>query len=336
MMCNKQRGPEFVAAMVFFGLLSYMARGDGSLPSASPQIPTGIEKFTIKTISRENAEVPFYVRVPRDYLANPKKKLYRVLFSCPILNGGGLTTVTQNGALLAAADERGWFVVSATFHTDKAKVRDRKECYYYPETFSGQAVLDALDQIQQKYPIATVGLLLEGLSGGSQFVHRFAIWAPGRVAAIVVNSSSWFDEPKPSSQQIAWMLTVGESDPSYENSLAFVAQLKATGAVPLFRSFIGMMHERHGLAPKLEIEFLKYYDDLTRSSMAARAKLLYPDAKPPLPAAAMPYVGDAQDWTFVKNTPDNVEDIPEDSRVYLPSLPVAQAWGNADEDPSTR
>jgi pimeloyl-ACP methyl ester carboxylesterase len=303
-------------------------------PTAEPELAPNVEKFIVRTRSPENSEIPFYVRIPSGYYAQAQgpNKLHRVLFSCPYFNEDGFKNVTEDGGLLSLADERGWFVISPTFHQGKAEVHDRKRSYYYPEEFSGQAVLDALDQIRQKYPIATVGLLLHGFSGGAEFVHRFAIWAPERVAAVVVNSSSWFDGPTPGCKQVAWLVTIGESDPSYENTLSFVAKLKDAGASPLLRSYIAMTHERGAQVPKLDMEFLKFYDDLTRNKMAAQLPLGAAEPKAPLDQAAMPYVGDAQEWKYYKNTPDNVEDIPDDSRVYLPSAAVAQAWGSADAE----
>ncbi len=325
---------DVIKVAAVFGLgLSWAGIAD-SLPTPTAALPPNVEKFFVKTKSPENSEIPFYVRVPSGYQAQSQepKKLYRVLFSCPYFNGDGIKNVTENGGLLSLADERGWFVIAPTFHQEKSETHDRKHSYYYPEEFSGQAVLDALDQIRQKYPIATVGLLLHGFSGGAEFVHRFAIWAPERVAAVVVNSSSWFDAPTPACKQVAWLVTIGESDPSYEETLSFVAKLKDAGASPLLRSYIAMTHERGAQVPKLDMEFLKFYDDLTRNRMAAQLPMGATEPKPPLGQAAMPYVGDAQEWKYYKNTPDNVEDIPDDSRVYLPSAAVAQAWGSADAE----
>jgi pimeloyl-ACP methyl ester carboxylesterase len=303
-------------------------------PTPAGPLPANIEKFLVRTNSPENAEVPFYVRVPRGYQAGAQggNKLYRVLLAIPYLNEDGLRIVTEDGGLLTAADELGWFVISPTFHQAKTEVHDRRLSYYYPETFSGRAVLAALDQVAKKYPISTTGLLVHGFSGGAEFGHRFALWAPDRVAAVVVNSSSWFDPPTAGCKQIAWLVTIGEADPSFQNTLSFVSGLKEEGASPVLRTYIAMTHERGAQVPKLDIAFLEFYDDLTRDKMGAQPPLLPPPPKPPLEEAAMPYVGDTQDYRYYKNTPENVADIPDDSRVYLPSEAVARAWGAADEE----
>jgi predicted esterase len=241
--------------------------GNAPKPAATPDpLPANIEEVVVKTRSPENSEVPFYLRIPKAYRpqAPGSTKLYRVLFFCPAINFDGLHKMLKDRDFLALADERGWFMLAPTFHQNGPEAHDRKLSYYYPETFSGQAVLDALDHFKEKYPIATYGLLLHGFSGGAQFVHRFAIWAPERVAAVAVHTSSWFDDPTPACSQVAWLVTVGESDPSADNTYDFVAKLRQAGAVPLLRSYIGIGHTRSYRVPKLEYEFLKYYDDLRR------------------------------------------------------------------------
>ena len=79
-----------------------------------------------------------------------------------------------------------------------------------------------METVAKKYPIDPTRIFMQGLSGGAQFVHRFAIWAPERVTAVAINSSSWFDEPNAKCNQVAWLVTIGESDASFTNTLEFV------------------------------------------------------------------------------------------------------------------
>ena len=294
-------------------------------------------KFFVRTSSPENGETPFYVRLPTGYGTNSSRKLYRVLLFIPVVNGVGRLTdrdpvgnITRESGLFPLADQQGWFIVSPAFHQGKNEAHNRALSYYYPETFSGQAILNGLDAVQRKYPVATTGLLIFGDSGGAQLAHRFALWAADRVTAAVVNSSSWLDEPKATSRQVAWLLTVGEEDPAYNNMAAFVAQLREQGALPVFRSFAGVDHTRSRNSTPLELEFLKYYDDVTRPRLTARPMPPAANPFPPVTAAGMPYVGDAQDWNYYPNTPPNAANIPDESKVYngLPTRPVAEAWKN--------
>jgi len=224
--------------------------------------------------------------------------------------------------------------MSATFKTSQDKVRDPKLSYYYPKAYSGKATLEALAQVSKKYPVDVERLLMQGLSGGAQFVHRFAMWAPDRVTAVAVNSSSWFDEPNPLCNRVAWLITIGESDASYNNSLELVERLRDTGAAPLFRSYVGMVHEGSEAVTRLDMEFLKCHDDLTRKDLGKPRSALTPLAERlSMPGEKMPWVGDSQNWKYVANTAEAREETAEDSRIYLPSAEIAKLWGKKEEEP---
>jgi pimeloyl-ACP methyl ester carboxylesterase len=291
-------------------------------------LPERVESFGIKTRSELNKEIPFYLRVPKNY--HPGKP-YRLLFLCPFLNQEGLDKLKDSAAWLALADERDWFVITCTFKQKTADGQDRKLAYYYPKEFSGKAVLEALALVGKKYPVDTERLLMQGLSGGGQFVHRFALWAPDRVTAVAVNSSSWFDEPDAKCNRVAWLITIGDSDPSYNNTLEMVDQLRSAGAFPIFRSYLGMVHEGSKKVDQLDMEFLKYYDDHTRNELgkprSAPSALTSNADWISQAGAKMPFVGDCQDWKFLPNTAESRESIAEDSRIYLPSEEIAKLWG---------
>ena len=193
---------------------------------AAEKLPERVETFTVKTRSDMNKEIPFYLRVPKNYRPG---KVYRLLFLCPHLNQEGLKKLAGSAPWLALADQRDWFVMSCTFKQASKDAQDRKLAYYYPESFSGKATLEALELVSKKYPVDTERLLMQGLSGGAQFVHRFAMWAPDRVTAVAVNSSSWFDTPNARCNEVAWLVTIGESDDSYNASLEVVDRLRNVG-----------------------------------------------------------------------------------------------------------
>jgi pimeloyl-ACP methyl ester carboxylesterase len=296
-------------------------------PPAPWPIPPNVEKFVVKTSSSANPEIPFYVRVPRGYTAGKKSPPHRVLFVCPTYNRDALDLMSHEKPFFDMADEKGWFIVIPTFR-NAGDVRNRDTCYYYPEKFSGKAVCQALELIAKKYRIDCERILMQGYSGGAQFVHRFAIWAPERVVAVAVNSSSWFDQPNEKSRQLAWLITVGDSDPTYERSLEFVNQLRGIGALPILRSYIGAQHNDAGASETQLIgTFLAFYDELTKAKLGAPKPIFASNPAPLIPREAMPYAGDAQDWNFCRHTPETVEDIPEDARIYLPSEEIANTWG---------
>lgn len=316
------------------GLLLLMASVTGVMAEKPVEIaeslPERVEVFTVKTRSDLNKEIPFYLRVPKNYRPG---KSYRLLFLCPHLNEEGLKKLAGSAAWLALADERDWFVMSCTFKQAQDAAQDRKLSYYYPEAFSGKAALEALELVSKKYPVDTQRLLLQGLSGGAQFVHRFAMWVPERVTAVAVNSSSWFEEPNARCNQVAWLVTVGESDPNYNDSLEMVDRLRNVGAAPLFRSYLGMVHEGNpAAAERLNVEFLKFYDDLTKKDLGKPRSALTPAAERlALAGEKMPFVGDSQDWKFSPNTAEAREGMTEDSRIYLPSEGIAKIWEQKEE-----
>ena len=316
-----------------FVLGAFAVLGTGSLPAAEKVVlPENVEIFTVKTRSEENKEVPFYVRRPAGFKPGVKGKFYRILFICPVFNGDGLK-VMQAHSLIPLADEKNWFVVSPTFTQKKNEVHDRKKSYYYPEAFSGKAVLEALELIAKKYPVDTSHLLLQGLSGGAQFVHRFALWAPDRVTAVAINSSSWFDQPNANVPKVAWMVTIGDSDPSFNQSLEFVCKLGDRGASPVFRSYLGMVHEGDSRVSKLNAAFLSFYDAHTANDLG-RVPSLAERNKPKLALAGkdMPFVGDSQDWRIFPNTAENREKIAEDNQIFLPSEDLAKLWGKIEDE----
>lgn len=289
-----------------------------------------LESFTVRTRSEMNREIPFYLRVPKNYRPGGP---HRLLFLCPHLNQDAVSKLMGSAQWLALADERDWFVLSGTFKQNGKDARDRKLAYYYPEGFSGKAMLEALDIVAEKYPVDTERLLMQGLSGGAQFVHRFAIWAPDRVTAVAINSSSWFDPPNGKCNRVAWLVTIGDSDESYDESLQMVDRLREVGAAPLFRSYLGMVHEGSKAVDQLGMEFLKFHDDRTRKDLGKKRSALTPEEERlSMPGPAMPFVGDSQDWKFFPNTEDTREGIAEDSRIYLPSEEIAKLWGKQEEE----
>jgi len=315
----------FTVGLVTVFLLPVQSRAQGGKKDGGPEVlPPGVEKFEVRTYSEMNRIVPFYLRAPRGYQAGQPRRL---LFLCPYLNQKGLDKLKGSQTYLDLADDRGWFIMTCTFRQDKGKGRDRKLSYYYPETFSGKAVVEALEIAARKHPIDTERILMEGLSGGAQFVHRFSMWAPERVDAVVINSSSWFDSPGKECNRTAWMIIIGESDPAYDASVKVTQELRDVGAAPLLRSYAGMNHEGGGKEIEaFAAEFLTFYDERTKGSLGRKKSRLDAAQDLAMLPEEMPFVGDGQLWNYVENTPENLVGIPEESRIFLPSKKLADMW----------
>ncbi|SMO43958.1 alpha/beta fold hydrolase [Paracoccus laeviglucosivorans] len=81
------------------------------------------------------------------------------------------------------------------------------------------AVLELLAQAGRHGDFDTGKFALFGYSGGAQFVHRFAMLYPGRVAALHVAAAGWYCLPDPT---VAWPAGLGRA----KGPVAPIANLK--------------------------------------------------------------------------------------------------------------
>jgi len=294
-------------------------------PAATPEvIPAGIDVITVKTLSAENPEVPFYVRPPSGFSPGDGGRR-RLLLIFPFVPEKGYRAIGRNSQLVQLADKRGWFIASPSLNVDfKKDSRDRSKAFYYPERWSGKAVLDAVAEIAKKYPVDDQRLFVQGLSGGAQIAHRLALWCPDRIEAVAVNSSGWFDDPGPTANRVAWAVTVGESDQIMPESIAFVEKLKARGARPLFKTYIGMVHEDYPPANEFCAAFLAHMDDETKEKLGTPKVTGEPSAYNG--EGHHPFLGDRRDYLYFPK--ESGQQIPEESLFFLPDEPIAKLWGD--------
>jgi len=101
--------------------------------------------------------------------------------------------------------------------TDKPHDQSFIEDYVNVSRGSGQALLDALARFAERsrHPeIASVPLLLWGMSAGGQFNYEFVAWKPERVAAFIVNKGGIYYSallPK-AAREVPGLLFAGEKD----------------------------------------------------------------------------------------------------------------------------
>ncbi|HEY5791662.1 MAG TPA: hypothetical protein VIS74_00090 [Chthoniobacterales bacterium] len=299
-------------------------------PAPTPEeMPSVWDVIEVASPDPLNPKVPFYIRPPAGYRASELNQMHRVLVLLTFYQESGIKVLKRSAEYQQIADERGWFMIAPTFRMNRDDARNRAKSYYYPETWSGKAVLQALDEIAKRYPVDGHRLFVSGLSGGAQFAHRFALWAADRVEAAAVNSCGWFDEPGPSARKVAWVITVGESDPILPESLDFTEKLRAQGATPVLRTYLGMLHED---APRVNAfcgRFLAERDDATREFLGKSVE--EPAGWKYNVPASHPFVGDRRDGIYYANGSGTLEVIPEQSRIFLPSGAMAELWGQSAE-----
>jgi hypothetical protein len=304
------------------------------------ELPPNVERFDVKTTYEGLPTVPFYIRRPAKYVPETdpgQRKLHRLLLICPYLNNsavGNLKGEEGTGPLLKMADERGWFVLVPHFDQKYKKyeeIHDQDHFYYYPGIFSGKTVAMAIQETARRYPVDTWRMFVHGTSGGAQFVHRFAIWAPEHVAAVSINSSSWVDAPQKRSACVAWLVVFGETDPCADVQRKFVEDLRDLGAITLVRSY---PVDGHGINHnQLTANFFAFYDDLTKDELGKRPD---PNAAEPIgsarmPPEKMPLVGDTLNWRYYPNTAEVLSNLPAQNRVFLPTEAIAKQWGKKGE-----
>jgi len=147
-------------------------------------------------------------------------------------------------------------LLAPTFGPPKEKGREGFKTSYQMSAPSHEAKLEAL--------VAELGrtwklhpkLFLNGFSAGAQFVHRFAMHHPGRVAAVAAHSAgSWAksegdDAINPAAKSIPFALSCGEADNGggvpgkgrLQAARTFAGALKAQGFEVDFQSWPGVGH----------------------------------------------------------------------------------------------
>lgn len=160
-------------------------------------------------------ETEFVYRVPKSYGINSQ---IMVLFggrNWP----GDKTLKTYNFADLA--DRHGLFLLSPSFH-------DRD--YWEPEAWSGNALSNAVRQLEVKFSLNPSKLYFYGYSAGGQCANLFCAYMPGRVAAWGAHACGVYP-----------FSVTNASAPAF-----ITCGLKDEGRIPISRQFIYHYRESGG------------------------------------------------------------------------------------------
>ena len=268
-----------------------------------------LKSVQIATPSELNKEAVFWYRVP--FGGAP----VGVLLLVPGCNGDGRGMLSESGSWARFADAAHLVLVGPTFQTTLEEVHSRKG-YYYPELWSGEATLKALEQIRAKTGVQTDKLLVFGFSAGAHFAHRFALWKPEKVAAFVAYSARWWDEPKVSLRDTPGLIMCGEADERFDPSFAFFVQGRRLGLPLIWRSYRDLGHELKPQVLKMAQTFLGYYAQRQKLDQTARR----------MPPSGASFIGDIQSYRFYPENSPEAAHIPPESRVGLPSLELAEVW----------
>jgi pimeloyl-ACP methyl ester carboxylesterase len=219
-------------------------------------------------------------------------------------NGDGRSMLNDTGTWARFADEAHLVLVGPTFKTTMEEVHSRHG-YYYPELWSGEATLKALEQIRSQTGVQSDKVFVFGFSAGAHFAHRFALWRPDKVAAFVAYSAGWWDAPKATLRNTPGLIMCGEADERYEPTYAFFSQGRRLGLPLVWRSYTGVSHELKPQLVKMAQAFLGFYARGEKSKN---------------------FVGDIQAYRFYDPGSEDAQRVPPESRVVLPSRSVAEVW----------
>lgn len=257
-----------------------------------------LKSVQIAAPSKLNKEAVFWYRVPSGDVP------MGVLMLVPGSNGDGRGMLEATGSWTRFADEMHLVLVGPTFKTTLEEVHSRQG-YYYPELWSGEATLKALEQIRAQTGARGDKVLIFGFSAGAHFAHRFALWKPDKVAAFVAYSAGWWDAPTAALRNTPGLIMCGEADERYQPTYAFFFQGRQLGLPLIWRSYTGVGHELKPQVVAMAQAFLGFYAQ---------------EQKP------QNFVGDVQSYRFYEAGSADAQRVPPEARVILPSRRIAEAW----------
>jgi hypothetical protein len=205
-------------------------------------------------------KVSYFFRVPAGF--DPASgRTYRVLLVVPSINQDAAEYCKFGHAWARFADANDLFLIVPRFMpfwSDSTM----------PQEWSGEATRKALEEMGQRYPIATDRLLLHGFGRGAAFLQRFALWRPQLCAAASLHSSydwAWEESlpegfcPLSDLRHLPMLVTCGERDGgidhalrgSYAATVRFVTFARGEGLPVTWKSFPDLEHR-----PSAELENL--------------------------------------------------------------------------------
>lgn len=257
-----------------------------------------VEFVTVKTKAPHNPEATVWYHVPSGYDAN-RRKPWPVLVYFGGRNCKGKDEASGKLGWSNWADANGAFLVCPGFHDD---------CYWSPETWSGQALFDALAAIKRKYRIDDSKICYYGYSAGSQAANLFPAWRPSRCRGWVSHACGVFHEPKVSMRGVPALVTCGDADIArYVISRAFVEKARRRGVEVVWKSYPNHPHDVPPESLRLARAFLSQCISGQKAGVA--------------------FVGDDQDGVYYPSGSAEADFVCPEDRVVLPGLAVADAWG---------
>ena len=260
--------------------------------------------------------------------ANYDKAEFR--FWYPNITGGVravlVLTPGSNGDGRPAAEDPVWqafatrnkLALVACRFTDKPHDQSFIEEYANASQGSGQALLNAVARfsVRSQHPeVATVPVLLWGMSAGGEFNYEFTAWKPERVAAFIVNKGNFYYTAlvSPAARQVPGMFFVGGDDLVFRTNtiVGLFAVNRRGGALWALAEEPGVGH----VVGKSRDVAMVFFEDVLALRVSQDGRL---SPMPPQPA----FLGDYKTRSF--QPPGEAQ--PKDPTAWLPTERVARAW----------
>ncbi|MEA1958357.1 MAG: hypothetical protein U9N44_01605, partial [Chloroflexota bacterium] len=164
---------------------------------------------SIQTDNYANETLEYYYYIPSSVIYDAAVS-YPLLIAVPGLSGHGENFVSQSMRDFAA--ENGFAVVAPSFQFDERNW-DSQQSYQYPWVWSGDALIDIVEQVELDNGITFSDWYLFGFSAGAQFSLRFCVWQPDLCAACAAHGSGGTVIPE-EYVDVAFFVTVGNQDTS--------------------------------------------------------------------------------------------------------------------------
>ena len=184
---------------------------------AQALFPARCGAVRVETRQLENPVVTMFYRLPPPSDVPP-----RVLVVLPPFNDGTANICDDTSPWARFADAHNLVLVVPQFFQVHTTWKMDNPCspYHFPNIWSGQALLDGLQEIGKLRTLDDKKLVFHGTGAGAQFAARFARWKPERTAALSLHSAggySWAEQesgvqPVSVLKGLPVLLTVGETE----------------------------------------------------------------------------------------------------------------------------
>ncbi|PTX98234.1 hypothetical protein DB345_05205 [Spartobacteria bacterium LR76] len=190
-----------------------------------------------------------------------------------------------------------------------------------------------VQQFHEEYGIPDRNFFLWGFCAAGQWAHRLAMRKPDYFLAVYIHIPSSFDKPTPEAAKILWLLTAGELDGGYKNSISFYQECRAAGYSIIFKPIVGLGHAGSPISNDLGLKFFEYAMSVKGERQKLDEKIAKAQSESSKLTVTEPWLAQFKEPPFYGDylnqqafESKDVDLIPATFRVPLPSKEIMEAW----------